>query len=129
MNTMTSKKVLIVEDDEALSTILADRLLEEGHQVFKAFDGQQGLEFVRKESLDLILLDILMPRMDGMEMMQNVRKLESGKTIPIIIISNLNPNDQMLVKILEFQPAYYLIKSDVKIDEIIDKVNDLLNKK
>ncbi len=115
--------VLIVEDEPALLKVYAERFEKEGFIVRKATNGQEGLEAALKEKLDLILLDILMPVMDGLTMMQGLRKNKSwDKETPIIFLTNLSQNeDRILKSIAENKPAYYLVKSDWSLTAIVEK--------
>lgn len=92
-----------------------------------ANDGEEGLEIALEKHPDLILLDILMPKMDGMIMLQKLRKDEWGKKVPTIILTNVNPNSSSVINsVLQNEPAYYLVKSDVKLEGIVDKVKEVL---
>ncbi len=78
------KKILIV-DDELLNVKLAKAAMEAlGHQIIEAYDGNQGIEVARKESPDLILMDIQMPEIDGIEAMKRIKKISSLRNVPII---------------------------------------------
>ena len=123
-----SQKILIVEDEASMLNVLGDTFATLGLQVFKAKDGTEGLASALKEHPDIILLDILMPKMDGMEMMKKLRADGWGKDVRIIILTNVNPDSDTTIKaIVENQPSYYLIKSDVKLEDIVEKVKEVLN--
>jgi len=122
-----NKKILLIEDDEAMLQALYDIFAENGFLVYKARDGQEGLMVALKEHPDIILLDILMPRMDGLIMMKKLRKDEWGKTVPIVLLTNVTPDsDSTIRSIVEHKPAYYLIKSDVTLEATLEKVQDVL---
>jgi len=122
-----SKKILIIEDEEAMQRAISDALLNQGFTTLTADDGEEGLSISLSQHPDLILLDILMPKMDGMIMLQKLRLDEWGKTVPVIILTNLNPNSSSAINsILQNKPAYYLIKSDIKLEGIVDKVREVL---
>jgi len=82
------KKILIVEDEALLSNLLRKKLIAEGYDVTVCEDGQKGLDSMKKEIPDLILLDIVMPNKNGFEVMEEMQKDKNLKNIPIIIISN-----------------------------------------
>ncbi len=128
MNTV-AKKILIVEDDQMLLDTLSELFTSEGFDVIKASDGKQGLEVALANHPDIMLLDVLMPVMDGMTVMKNLRQDAWGKKVPVIVLTNLNPNDEALEAIVRDQPAYYLIKSNIKIDEMLAKVREVLGMK
>ncbi len=115
--------ILIVEDELPLLKVYADRFSEEGFLVLKASNGQEGLDLAIKEKPDLILLDILMPVMDGLTMMQKLRENETwGKTVPIILLTNLSAEEEKIKNIVNNnQPAYYLVKLDWSLSAIIEK--------
>ncbi len=118
------KTILIVEDELPLLNVYADRFSEEGFLVLKASNGQEGFEVAIKEKPDFILLDILMPIMDGLTMMQKLRKSSIwGKTVPVILLTNLSAEEKRIRRIVsENQPADYLVKLDWSLGAIIDKV-------
>jgi len=122
------KKILIVEDERSLMQVLADRLALEGFNVIKAYDGQEGLDSARKEMPDLILLDLIMPVMDGMTMLEEMRKDDCCKIIPAIVLTNLIDKEQV-AKALSAGSYDYLVKTDWKIEDIIIKIKVKLNLK
>jgi DNA-binding response OmpR family regulator len=124
---MDNKKILIIEDEEAMQVAISEALRNQGISALVASDGEKGLEIALKEHPDLMLLDILMPKMDGLAMLNKLRSDEWGKTVPVIILTNLNPNANSIINsVLENKPAYYLIKSDVKLEGIVDKIKEVL---
>lgn len=123
------KKILIIEDDLALISTLADNLVQEGFEVIKARDGEEGLALALSKKPDLLLLDILLPKMDGFNVLARLRQDEWGKHLPVIILTNLSsPTD--VSKSLEFMDGFheYLVKSDWKIEDVVAKVRDKLKK-
>jgi twitching motility two-component system response regulator PilH len=125
---MKNKKIiLITEDDGSLRGALDDKLLNSGFDVLEAQNGEEGLVISLKEHPDLILLDLAMPKMDGMSMLRALRKDEWGKTVPVIIMTNLSSEDEKINKdITELEPTYYLTKSNVGINNIIEKIKERL---
>lgn len=126
--TQNQKKILVVEDETPLRNALCDKLTREGFAVLKAKNGKEGLEVALHGQPDLILLDIIMPVMDGLTMLKKLRsENEWGKTIPVIILTNLSSdNDQRMRDITETEPSYYLVKTDWKIEDVIAKVREML---
>lgn len=120
------KKILIVEDEHAYLKLLSSQLTEKGYMVIEAIDGQKGLEKAKSERPDLILLDIRMPIMDGMAMLRALRKEEVDKT-KVIVLTNLEPDDKILKEVVDNQPSYYFIKSDIQFNELLEKIKDLLS--
>jgi DNA-binding response OmpR family regulator len=128
-NTLLNKKILIAEDEPAMLTALVDRFTREGCLVLRADNGAIALDRATKEQPDIILLDILMPKMSGMEVLHQVRTGSSwGKNVPIIMLTNLSPNDDVMSKVTKDEPSFYLIKSDWKLYEVVEKVRDCLRK-
>lgn len=116
--TKTDKKILIVEDDEDFSYILQKKFTMEGFLVVLAKDGEDGIVAAIKEKPDLILSDILMPKMDGISMAHEIR--EAHIDTPIIFLTNMKDIDTTISmqKSGEFD---YLIKSDTRINDIVAK--------
>ena len=124
---MDNKKILIVEDEEAMQKVISEAFSNQEFTTLTANDGEEGLAVSLKEHPDLILLDILMPKMDGMIMLQKLRQDEWGKGVPVIILTNVNPSANSVINsVLENNPAYYLVKSDVKLEGIVDRVKEVL---
>jgi DNA-binding response OmpR family regulator len=122
------KTILIVEDEEAILSLLSDKLTQNGFEIIQATNGLEGLNFALQKHPDLILVDILMPKIDGMTMLQKLRTDSWGQTIPVIILTNVNPdNNQTLEDINKTHPAYYFVKSDIKLDEVAEKVKEILS--
>ena len=120
-------KILIVEDEEDMRQALVDKLTREGFDTLEAQDGESGLTVALREQPDLILLDIIMPKMDGMTMMKKLREDAWGKKVPIILLTNLSATEEKIIKgIVENEPSYYLVKSDWKIEDVVLKVKERL---
>ncbi len=111
------KKVLIVDDEPTLGDILAAKLNEAGFEAILARDGNQGLEMALAQKPDLILLDIVMPKMDGITMLRELRQNEWGKTAAVIMLSNLNTAEAVERSLAE--GVYdYLVKVDYSLDDL-----------
>ena len=104
------------------------KLEGEGFQVLEAKDGEEGLQESLKDHPDLILLDLAMPKMDGMSMLKKIREDEWGKTVPVIILTNTSSADEKINKeITTLEPTYYFVKTDKKIEEIVDAIKERLS--
>jgi CheY-like chemotaxis protein len=114
------KKILIVEDDRSLKMALSEKFKHEGFEVFQESNGKEGLESALENKPDLILLDLLMPIMDGMTMLKKLRKDKWGATVYVIILTNKEP-DIRLSDEAERVPymSSYLMKSDFDISDIV----------
>lgn len=127
--TDTAKTVLVVEDHVPVRLALVEKLKKEGIKTLEAKDGEEGLKVALEKKPDLILLDLIMPRMSGMAMLEQLRKTDEwGKHVPVIILTNLNPDDKIMREVIETEPAYYLVKADWKIEDVITKAKDFLSK-
>ncbi|MDP2598338.1 MAG: response regulator [Candidatus Liptonbacteria bacterium] len=121
-------KIAVIEDDLAMSKSLAGELEDADFTVVKAFDGEAGLALVLKEKPDLVLLDIVMPIMDGMTMMTKLRKSgEFGKHVPIILLTNLNADDKITIGVAQNEPSYYLVKANHTVADVVAKVKERLS--
>ena len=125
------KTILIVEDEPALLKVYADGLTEEGFRIVRARNGQEGMEIALREKPALILLDILMPVMDGLTMMKKLREDHLwGKGVPIILLTNLSASEEEIMKaITKYEPAYYLVKSDYTLQDVVEKIQERLARK
>jgi len=121
-----SKKILIVEDEEALLDMYKLKFEQAGYQVIVAEDGLSGLELARKELPDLILLDLILPEMDGYQVLGELKKDDRTKKIKVYIISNLGQNDE-INKSFNSGANGYLIKANLTPSQLIEKVNQIFN--
>lgn len=119
------KTVLIVEDEPSLQRALGDHFSREGIEVLKAKNGQEGLEAALREHPGVILLDIVMPVMDGMTMLTKLREDEWGKDAHVILLTNLVDNKE-IVEAMRTGVFDYLVKSDWKIDDVVARVKQKL---
>lgn len=117
------KKILLVEDEEILINILNKKLVKEGYDVSTARNGQEGLDMMRKEKPDLILLDVVMPKMGGFEVMEEMNKDEKLKKISVIIVSNSGQPVE-LDRAKRLGAKDWLIKTDFDPQEVIEKVKN-----
>lgn len=116
-----AKKILIVEDEQDIREALVDKFSREGFAVFEARNGEEGLARAFTEHPDLILLDIVMPVMDGITALNKLREDEWGKHVPVILLTNLN-DDEKVANAMEKGAFGYLVKSDWKIEDVVTKV-------
>ena len=121
-----TKKILIVEDDPLLLKMYHDKFAKEGFGVEDALNGEEGLEAAIGEHPDLILLDINMPKMDGLTMMGKLREDKWGHSVPIILITNLDANDERMKAVTRDEPAFYLLKKDYTLEDLLSKVREVL---
>ena len=115
------KKILLIEDEEIMVNLLERKLIQEGYDVSVARDGQKGLASMKKINPDIILLDIIMPRMSGFEVMEEMQKDDDLKKIPVIVISNSGQPVE-IDRIKELGAKDWLIKTEFDPREVLDKV-------
>lgn len=121
------KKILLVEDDVFISDIYSVKFNQENFEVVTADNGLDALKKLENFFPDLILLDIVMPYMDGMDFLKEFRKNEKWKTIPVIMLSNLSEKEK-LSDAKDLGVEEYLIKSHFTPSEVVEKINSLLKK-
>jgi DNA-binding response OmpR family regulator len=121
-------KLLIVEDDKSIRDLYEIKLTKAGFVVITANDGGTGWDMAQKESPDLILLDVMMPVMNGFEVLKRLRKDKNTKDIPVIILSNYGEVDQMTQGFL-VGATDYLIKAEHTPADVLDIVNETLKNK
>ncbi|MCA9365229.1 MAG: response regulator [Candidatus Moranbacteria bacterium] len=121
MKSSNGHTILVVEDEDSLSQAVSMRLSSSGFRVLRQSNGHEGLACALKERPDLILLDIVMPVMDGMEMLSALRKDEWGKDVPVILLSNLS-DPSYAAGAIEFGVFDFLVKSDWSLDDLCRKI-------
>ena len=122
----TSKKILIVEDDSFVLDIYQTKLSQEGYTVIEARNGVEGMKKLEKEKPDLILLDIVMPYMDGIEVLKKRKENDDLKKIPVILLTNLSQKEEINVG-LGLGANDYLIKSHFTPSEVMEKIRIYLS--
>ena len=120
--------VLIVEDDVFLAEIYQKKFEMEGFKVSMANNGEKGLVDIKKKKPDIVLLDILLPKLDGFAVLEAAKADSATKNIPIILLTNLGQKDDVQ-RGLEEGAVDYLIKTHFKPSEVVDKVRKVLQKK
>lgn len=120
------KKILIVEDEFAYADLLRRQLTSRGYKIINATNGKEGLKIAKLEKPDLILLDIRMPVMDGMTMLNLLHKHGAAKNTKVIILTNLEPDTKIIDGVFGGRPAYYFIKSDTQLNDLLKKIEELI---
>lgn len=123
-----SKKILIVDDEALVIKVITAKLKRERFEVYAAYDGQEALQKVAKEKPDLILLDIIMPKLDGISVLKKLKASDETKNIPIIILTNLY-DDKKVAEVLRVGNTDYLVKVEHTVNDIIRKVKEKLDEK
>lgn len=120
-------KILVIEDEATLLYALQAKFSLKGFKVMAALDGKTGLDLALQTKPNLILLDLLLPIVDGFEVLKKLKENEETKEIPVIIISNLDDKEK-IEKGLRMGAIDYLIKADYRLDEVIEKIKKIINK-
>jgi CheY-like chemotaxis protein len=120
------KKVLIVEDEQALADALELDLKDVGYDVKKAGNGQIGLDFAKTYQPDIIILDLLMPIMDGKTMLHHLRQIPQFKDLPVIVLTNAGDVANIRETLVYHDAASFLVKSNVSTEEIVKTVKSIL---
>jgi len=118
---MQGKTILIVDDDTVFSDILSEILREKGANVVIEHDGASGLERAKSLAPDIVVVDVMMPRMSGVEMLERFRATDVGKCVPVLLLTNMNEADTM-AKRTEGDPTEVLLKTDWTLDQIAERV-------
>lgn len=119
------RKILIVDDDDSLRNALKDKINQEGFDALTASDGEEGLKIGIKEKPDLILLDVFMPKLNGIKMLKKLREGEWGEHVPVLLLSN-DDDPEHIRETLKDNATDYLIKSDWGLEDIIKKIKETL---
>lgn len=119
------RKILIIEDDKFLRELITRKLTSEGYQTIEAADGEEGVRMTKSEKPDLVLLDLILPGIDGFEALTRIRKEEETVNVPVVILSNLGQKED-IEKGLKLGATDYLIKAHFSPGEIIEKVSSIL---
>jgi len=122
-----SKNILIIEDDEFFRGLVGKKLVAEGFSFSAASDGREGIEMAQRIKPDLIVLDLVLPTVDGFDVLKELKEGPSTSSIPIIILSNLDKKEH-IERGLKLGADDYLVKSQFTIDLIIAKVKNILKK-
>ena len=125
MEEKSKQKILIIEDEATLQKALQEVLTAEGYDILSALDGLRGLEMARQENPDIILLDIILPKMDGFEVLKELKGEEKTESIPVVILTNLSDVSDVQ-KALDLGATTYLVKADFSLEDVIKKVKDTL---
>ncbi|MFA5987072.1 MAG: response regulator [Candidatus Paceibacterota bacterium] len=122
---MAGKKVLLVEDDKFLREMLAQKLIKQELEVQAAVDGKNALDILANFLPDLIILDLLLPDIDGFGVLENVRKNDKTKNIPVVVLSNLDKAADM-ERAQKLGANDFMVKSNFSVNEIISRAKEML---
>jgi DNA-binding response OmpR family regulator len=120
-----AKTILIVEDDKFLRELISKKLIQEGYDIIETIDGEEGLKKIKTEQPDLVLLDLILPGIDGFEVLSQMKEDPKTSAIPVIILSNLGQKEDV-EKGLKLGAVDYLIKAHFTPGEIVEKIKAAL---
>jgi len=123
--TTKEKRILLVEDDRFLRRACEGSMRQRGFTVLTATDGEEGLRLARAEAPDLILLDMLMPKLSGLEVLRALKAEEGTRVIPVLVLSNSSREGDMQ-EAMKLGAVGYLVKADLSLQELGDRVTQLL---
>ncbi len=121
------KKVLVIEDEAPLQEAVKIKLGREGVDVIVARTGEEGLSLLKREKPDLVWLDILLPGINGLEVLRIIRENEETKTLPVVVVS-VSSGEEKIKQAFSMNIVDYLVKSEYTLDDIVKKVKETLDK-
>lgn len=119
------KDILIVEDEPFVVNVYKTKLTKEGYSVHVAEDGEKGWKIAQDVEPDLILLDLILPKMNGFDVLENLKSSENLRDIPVLILSNLGQQSD-IQKGLDLGAKDYLVKSDTSLKEVLEKIQSVI---
>lgn len=122
---MDKKRILIIEDETTLQRALSEFLTTEGFEVLNASDGEEGLDMAKTKNPDLVLLDIILPKKDGYEVLSEIKKDERTDHIPVVLLTNLEAAEDV-ERAFNAGATTYLVKSNYKLEEVVKKIKEIL---
>lgn len=117
--------ILLVEDEPTLQKTLSTALTQEGYEVKNALDGEIGLSMARELRPNLILLDLILPKMDGFEVLDALKKDDITKDVPVIVLTNLE-STQDIERALSLGATTYLVKANYDLKDVIQRVKETI---
>lgn len=121
------KKILFIEDEAALQEAFGGFLKQAGYKVLNALDGEIGLRLAKTEKPDLILLDIVLPKYNGFEVLEKLKSEKETENIPVIVLTNMEKMED-INKAIELGAKTYLVKTQYELKEVIDKIKKIIGK-
>ncbi len=120
-------RILFVEDETTLQKTLSTTLVDAGFEVENAYDGEAGLALAKKKKPDLVLLDLILPKMDGFSVLAELKKDSELKDVPVIVLTNLEAVEDV-ERVIELGATTYLVKANYDLPEIVAKIREILGK-
>ena len=120
------KTILFIEDESALQKTFGEILSQEGYEMISALDGETGFDLAKLKKPDLILLDLVLPKLHGFEVLKQLKQNSETKEIPVIVLTNLEGMADVQ-KALDLGATTYLVKAQYRLEEIVEKVKKALS--
>jgi len=121
------KKILFVEDESALQKTFGEILSQEGYEMTSALDGEAGLRLAKLDKPDLILLDLILPKINGFEVLKSLKENKETKNIPVIVLTNLEAMED-IDKAISLGAISYLVKTEYDLEEVLEKIKNIISK-
>lgn len=121
------KKILFIEDESALQKTFGEILGKEGYEVTPALDGELGIKLAKAKKPDLILLDLILPKINGFDVLKQLKADEETKEIPVIVLTNLEGIGDV-DKVIEAGAMTYLVKAQYSLEEVVEKIRTSLSR-
>jgi len=121
------QKIIFIEDESALQKTFGEILKQEGYEVISALDGETGIRLAKTQKPDLILLDLVLPKINGFDVLGQLKKDEETKEIPVIVLTNLEGAED-IDRVLELGATTYLVKENYSLEEVVEKVRQTLKR-
>jgi DNA-binding response OmpR family regulator len=122
-----AKTILFIEDEVALQQTLGELLKEEGFNLLQAYDGEEGLKMTKENKVDLILLDIILPKKRGLDILEEIKKDSKTTNVPVIVFTNLEDTKD-ISRAMELGIAAYIVKANYTLDDTVKKIKETLSK-
>ncbi|MBU4351341.1 response regulator [Candidatus Parcubacteria bacterium] len=119
------KKILFIEDESSLQKTFGDILTSEGFKMISAIDGEVGLRLAESEKPDLIILDLVLPKLHGLEVLRGLKENNGTRNIPVIILTNMGDMEN-IEKALELGATTYMIKADYTLEDVVSKIKNAM---
>ncbi len=115
------KKILFIEDESALQKSLGELLRGKGYEVISALDGETGLKLAQTASFDLILLDLILPKIHGLQILEQLKSMSETKDIPVIVLTNIEGSVEV-ERAIELGARTYLVKASYNLEDVAEKI-------
>jgi len=121
------KKILFIEDESALQEALGEMLSQDGYEIVAALNGEEGLKLAQTKNPNLIVLDLVLPKIHGLEVLKKLKENKKTQNIPVIVLTNLETAEDV-EKSIKMGATAYLVKSSYSLEEVTEKIKNFFNK-